>query len=38
MFKKGLKNNVQDELIRYGGSVDTIEDLIQIAIELNVTV
>ena len=35
MFKRGLKDNVQDELMRYGGSVDTIEDLIQIAIELD---
>ena len=35
IFKRGLKDNVQDKLMRYGGSVDTIKDLIQIAIELN---
>jgi hypothetical protein len=30
MLRKGLKDNVKDELIRYGGRVDTLEELVEV--------
>ena len=35
IFKRGLKDNVQDELMRYGGTIEDIEDLMKTAIELD---
>jgi hypothetical protein len=29
MLRKGLRDNVKDELIRYGGRVDTLEELVE---------
>jgi hypothetical protein len=30
MLRKGLRDNVKDELIRYGGRVDTLEELVKV--------
>ena len=35
MFKRGLRDDVQDELMRYGGSLDDMEDLTRAAIEMD---
>ena len=35
IFKRGLKDNIQDELIRYRGIINDLEDLIKVLIELN---
>ena len=35
MYKRGLKDNVQDELMRYGGHVSTISRLMEVSIELD---
>lgn len=35
MFRRGLKENVKDELMRYGGTVDTLDKLIEAAVELD---
>ena len=35
MFKRGLKDNVQDELMRYGGTISDLEDLMKVSIELD---
>jgi hypothetical protein len=29
MYRKGLKNDVKDELIRYGGRIDTLGQIIE---------
>jgi hypothetical protein len=31
MLRKGLRDDVKDELIRYGGRVDTLEELVEAA-------
>ena len=35
MFRRGLKEEVKDELMRWGGVVDTLEDLVRAAIQLD---
>ena len=35
MFRRGLKDNVKDELIQYRGTIKDLEDLIKAAIEIN---
>lgn len=35
MFRRGLKNEVKDEIMRYGGKIDTLTTLIEAAIELD---
>jgi hypothetical protein len=35
MFRKGLKDGVKDELMRYGGDVTTLDELVQAAIGLD---
>ena len=35
MYRRGLKENVKDELIRSGGVIDTLDGLIEEAIETN---
>ena len=35
MFQRGLKNNVKNELMRYEKKINTFENLIEAAIELN---
>jgi hypothetical protein len=31
MYRKGLKDDVKDELIRYGGTVSNLEELVEAA-------
>jgi hypothetical protein len=33
MYKRGLKDNVQDELMRHGGTLDTLQELMKTSIE-----
>ncbi|KAM0713354.1 hypothetical protein Q7P35_000806 [Cladosporium inversicolor] len=35
MFRRGLKENVKDELIRNGGIIETLDVLIQTAIDID---
>ena len=35
MYKRGLKENVKDELMRHGGVLDTLDGLIEAAIEID---
>jgi hypothetical protein len=35
MFRQGLKNNVKIELMRSGASLDTLDDVINKAININ---
>lgn len=35
MFRRGLKNNIKDKLIRYRESTDTLLELIEVAIKIN---
>ena len=35
MYYRGLKDNVKDELLRYGATQDTLERLIKVAIEVD---
>ena len=35
IYRKGLKDNVKDKLMRYGGTTDTMDTLIEAAIELH---
>jgi len=35
MYKRGLRDNVQDELMRHGGKIDDMDDLTEVAIELD---
>ena len=35
MFQRGFKNNVKNELMRYEGEINTLEDFIEAAIELD---
>ena len=35
MYRRGLKENVKDELMRFGGVIDTLDQLIENAIEID---
>ena len=35
MFRKGLKNNIKNELLRYKGIINNIKSLIRVFIEIN---
>ena len=35
MFKWGFKDNIQNELMRYGGKIVDIKDFIKVFIKLN---
>jgi hypothetical protein len=35
MFRRGLKDTVKEELMRYGGTIDDLEDLIRASIEID---
>ena len=35
MYRRGLKENVKDELIRIGGEIRTLEELINEVIKVN---
>ena len=35
MYKRGLKDNVKDELMRWGGDIDSLRSLMEAAIELD---
>ena len=35
MFRRGLKDNVKDELMRYRGRIDNLGELVKVAIELD---
>ena len=35
MFRRGLKDNIKDELIRYRGRIDNLGELVKVAIKLD---